>query len=79
MGTSYSGEQDTGVIPRAVSEIFNYVRDNFSYDFTITVSFLELYQETLFDLLSGKSRDQCTLEIREDSVKGLLIKYIQEL
>lgn len=70
MGTAYSGEQDMGVIPMAVTEIFEIIRDNFSLDFTVTASFMELYQEVLYDLLSNKARDQSTLEIREDTARG---------
>lgn len=70
MGTNYSGQGDMGVIPRAVNDIFTFVKDNFSYDFVIKVSFMELYQEVLYDLLSQKPRDQCVLDIREDPTKG---------
>ncbi|RZC38617.1 Kinesin domain containing protein [Asbolus verrucosus] len=79
MGTAYSGEEDMGVIPRAVSEIFKHVRDNFTYDFALSVSFMELYQEVLYDLLADKSREQCVLDIREDSNKGVLIPGLTEV
>ncbi|CAG9824939.1 unnamed protein product, partial [Phaedon cochleariae] len=79
MGTAYSGAGQMGVIPRAISEIFDTVKDNFSIDFDITVSFMELYQEVLYDLLSGKPRDQCVVELREDPVKGILIPGLSEL
>lgn len=70
MGTTYDGFGEMGVIPRAVTDIFDVIKDNFSYDFTITVSFLELYQEVIYDLLSGKPREQCILDIREDIQRG---------
>lgn len=44
MGTAYSGNGEMGVIPRAVQEIFAYIEDNFTLDFTLSVSFMELYQ-----------------------------------
>ncbi|KAK4884404.1 hypothetical protein RN001_000675 [Aquatica leii] len=72
MGTAYEDNEQIGIIPRAVHDIFNYVNDNFSCDFNITVSFMELYQETLYDLLASKPREQCVLEIREDP-KGLIV------
>lgn len=75
MGTTYSENDDMGVIPRSVKQIFEIVKDNFTFDFTITVSFMELYQEILYDLLSDKPRDQCTLEIREDVHKGVVQFY----
>ncbi|CAH0549981.1 unnamed protein product [Brassicogethes aeneus] len=79
MGTAYKGEGDTGVIPRAISDIFNHIQDNFAIDFTVQVSFIELYQEVLYDLLSGKPRDQCVLDIREDTQKGIHIPNMTEI
>ncbi|XP_015836868.1 chromosome-associated kinesin KIF4A isoform X2 [Tribolium castaneum] len=79
MGTTYNGEGEMGVIPRAITEIFNTVRENFVYDVSVTVSFVELYQETLYDLLAEKSRDQCILDIREDPSKGVVIPGLTQV
>lgn len=79
MGTTYSGEGDMGVIPRAVTEIFNLVKDSFLFDVTVSVSFMELYQETLYDLLAGRSREQCVLDIREDPSKGVIIPGLTQI
>ncbi|XP_019881587.1 chromosome-associated kinesin KIF4 [Aethina tumida] len=79
MGTAYRGEGDMGVIPRAIKDIFDYIKDNFSLDFNLSVSFVELYQEVLYDLLSGKPRDQCVLDIREDVSKGNHIPGLTEV
>lgn len=75
MGTAYTGEGNMGVIPRAVNEIFDFIRDQFAIDFTISVSFTELYREVLYDLLANKPREQCTLELREDITKGRYGKF----
>ncbi|KAK9873905.1 hypothetical protein WA026_002257 [Henosepilachna vigintioctopunctata] len=40
---------------------------------------MELYQEVLYDLLSGKPREQCTLEIREDPQRGIHIPGLTEI
>ncbi|XP_044263818.1 chromosome-associated kinesin KIF4A isoform X2 [Tribolium madens] len=79
MGTTYNGEGEMGVIPRAVTEIFNCVRENFLHDITVTVSFVELYQESLYDLLAEKSREQCVLDIREDANKGIVIPGLTQV
>ncbi|KAK5648918.1 hypothetical protein RI129_003810 [Pyrocoelia pectoralis] len=73
MGTAYDSSSDIGIIPRAVNDIFNYANDNFAYDFHISVSFMELYQEMLYDLLTSKSREQSVVEIREDSKGSIII------
>ncbi|XP_066259480.1 chromosome-associated kinesin KIF4A [Euwallacea similis] len=80
MGTAFNEADATnmGVIPRAVHEIFNYIKDQFSVDFTMSVSFTELYREVLYDLLAERPRDQCVLEIREDNSKGVYIPNVTE-
>lgn len=77
MGTCYSGSPtdtyDAGIIPQAVGDIFDYVDSNGQeFDFKITVSFMELYQEQLFDLLSTKPREQNAIDIREDNKEIVL-------
>ena len=42
-----------GVQPRAIAEIFNYVNDSPQFDATIGVSYLEIYNDTLVDLLAS--------------------------
>ncbi|KAH8257523.1 hypothetical protein KR038_011017 [Drosophila bunnanda] len=65
MGTSYNGVMDesAGVIPRAVDDIFREIAElQEEYSFSVTCSFVELYQEQFFDLFSpGK----ITVDIKE--------------
>lgn len=82
MGTIFEGSwnsETTGIIPRALQDIFTKVRE-LETESTVTVScsFLELYQENLYDLLSGKPKDQSICEIREDSSKGIIITGLSE-
>lgn len=77
MGTSYSGESnnayDAGIIPQAVTDIFEFIDTHKEeYDFKVSVSFIELYQEQVFDLLSNKPREKNIIDIREDS-KGIIL------
>ncbi|XP_026476072.1 chromosome-associated kinesin KIF4-like [Ctenocephalides felis] len=66
MGMAYSvgPVEEIGVIPRAVKDI---------------VSFMELYQEQLFDLLSKSNRDQSIVDIREDQQKRIVIPGLTEI
>ena len=67
MGTNYNtGADNLGVIPRAVNDIFDIVSLKEEWNFKITVSFMELYQDQLHDLLTDKQRNQCTADIRDD-------------
>lgn len=64
MGTSYEGGQSaaTGIIPRVIVDIFNRLDQNVDLSAKITCSFMELYQEELYDLLAANKK---ALDIRE--------------
>lgn len=57
----------SGIIPRALSQLFDELRITNS-EYTVRVSYLELYNEELFDLLSS-SEDNSKLRIYEDVTK----------
>lgn len=58
-------EDEKGIIPRAIQELFQHISENRNIDFHVKVSYIEVYKEDLRDLLdletSGKE-----LHIRED-------------
>lgn len=57
--TIYGTEEDPGVTPRAIHELFNIVaRDSGKYSFSISCYMLELYQDDLADLLLAQTKDQ---------------------
>jgi len=66
MGTNYTGIGEKGVIPRVIEDIFDIIQSKEDWNFKVTVSFMELYQEQLYDLLSDKQRSQSIVDIRED-------------
>ncbi|XP_023288014.1 chromosome-associated kinesin KIF4 [Orussus abietinus] len=78
MGTNYAHGEQPGVIPRAVQDIFAIINLKQDWIFNVTVSFMELYQEQLYDLLSKKQRNQCIVDIREDS-KGVKVAGLTEV
>lgn len=73
MGTNYTGIGDKGIIPRVTQDIFETIKSKKDWTFKVAVSFMELYQEQLYDLLSDKQRSQSIVDIRED---GKSIKII---
>ncbi|XP_072930095.1 chromosome-associated kinesin KIF4 isoform X3 [Epargyreus clarus] len=84
MGTNYSGSDGDstklGVIPQAVADIFDFIETHEDkFVFKVSVSFMELYQEQCYDLLSGKERGHSIIEIREDINKGVILPGITEL
>ncbi|CAH8566449.1 unnamed protein product [Schistosoma guineensis] len=77
----YEWETDplAGIIPRALSHLFETLQSNGS-DFSVRVSFLEVYNEELFDLLSA-SEDVTRLTIYDDvNRKGsVIVKGLREV
>ncbi|XP_014232632.1 kinesin-like protein Klp61F isoform X1 [Trichogramma pretiosum] len=62
-----------GIIPRALSHLFDELRMLEAQEYSVRVSFLELYNEELFDLLSPND-DASKIRIFEDaSRKGAII------
>ncbi|XP_011504063.1 PREDICTED: bipolar kinesin KRP-130 [Ceratosolen solmsi marchali] len=62
-----------GIIPRSLSHLFNELRTLGAQEYSVRVSFLELYNEELFDLLSPND-DASKIRIYEDaSRKGAII------
>ena len=69
-----------GVIPRSVRDIFKMISQHQDKTFRVGVSFMELYNEQLFDLLSQKSRREDTIvDIREDGNRGIKIPGLSEV
>ncbi|XP_055617712.1 chromosome-associated kinesin KIF4-like [Toxorhynchites rutilus septentrionalis] len=70
MGTNYDGQEDetVGVIPRAINDIFEQIESLTDADTTVSCSFMELYQENLYDLLSTKAnKEDRVVDIRESN------------
>ena len=78
--TNVSWENDplAGIVPRTLSQLFDELR-LLQVDFAVKVSFLELYNEELFDLLSP-AEDTSKLRIFEDSAKkgAVIISGLEE-
>ncbi|KAG9346544.1 hypothetical protein JZ751_006855, partial [Albula glossodonta] len=77
MGGTYTSAQEhdlsVGVIPRVINRIF-LEKDNKT---TVTVSYLEIYNEEILDLLSG-SKEKPSISIREDPKEGIKIVGLTE-
>jgi kinesin family member 6/9 len=59
-----------GIQPRAISHIFSQIEARTEYDFKVSVSYMELYNERIFDLLSIDQKDQSSYQIVEDKRRG---------
>lgn len=68
-----------GIIPRTLHQLFEELQSQ-DLEFTIKVSFLELYNEELFDLLSAHE-DTSRMKIYEDSSRkgSVIIQGLEEI
>jgi kinesin family protein 3/17 len=65
---------DEGVIPRSFRQIFSYMKNaDDEKKFVSTVSYIELYNEQIRDLLAKGADLQKRLEIHENPEKGIHI------
>ncbi|KAM0336092.1 hypothetical protein ACHAPQ_004508 [Fusarium lateritium] len=72
-----------GVIPLAITDIFSYIRETPSREFLLRVSYLEIYNEKIHDLLSmstanGAGAQQEEIKLREDSKRGVYATPLKE-
>ncbi|XP_057962077.1 kinesin-like protein KIN-14E [Malania oleifera] len=70
--TIYGSESNPGLTPRATAELFKILRrDSNKFSFSLKVCMVELYQDTLVDLLLPKNAKRLKLDIKKDS-KGMV-------
>ncbi|KAG8525412.1 uncharacterized protein KY384_009056 [Bacidia gigantensis] len=82
---SMQGTRDSpGVIPLAITDIFSYIRETPSREFLLRVSYLEIYNEKIHDLLSPPTAggvgapQQEEIKLREDSKRGVFATPLKE-
>ena len=75
--------QHRGIIPRAIQQIYREIRERTEHAVTVRISYLEIYNEHMFDLLSTlpgtTSSDSQLMTVTEDGngytcVKGLSVQ-----
>uniref|UniRef100_A0A8C4I9S6 Kinesin-like protein n=1 Tax=Dicentrarchus labrax TaxID=13489 RepID=A0A8C4I9S6_DICLA len=81
MGGTYTSAQENdpsvGVIPRVIRRIFEEREKRTDCEFCLAVSYLEIYNEDILDLLCA-SKDKPGLSIREDPKDGIKIVGLTE-
>ncbi|CAD0096634.1 unnamed protein product [Aureobasidium mustum] len=65
-----------GVIPLAITDIFSYIRQNPAREFLLRVSYLEIYNEKIYDLLNPDSNEE--IKLREDPRRGVYATPLKE-
>ena len=77
-GFSYNNSSPKkGLIPRAIENIFKYIENNSNSDttFIIRVTYLQIYNESIDDLLKSEKKH---LSIRENQKKGIYVEGLSE-
>ncbi|KAI6209487.1 Kinesin-like protein KIF11 [Aphelenchoides besseyi] len=73
----YTWENDpkAGVIPRALHHIFTKLESERPEDYSVRASYVELYNEQIFDLLSGNDN---SLRVFDNKDKGIIISGMED-
>ena len=73
-GVSWDSDPTSGIIPRALAQILDTLKEQSDQlEYSVKISFLELYNEEIFDLLSSVD-DTSKLRLYEDAYrKGSVI------
>eukprot|EP00092_Neocalanus_flemingeri_P020555 GFUD01022268.1.p1 GENE.GFUD01022268.1~~GFUD01022268.1.p1 ORF type:complete len:1112 (-),score=327.91 GFUD01022268.1:215-3550(-) len=77
---TWENDPTSGIIPRALAQLFDELRVQQEAEFSVRVSFLELYNEEIFDLLSAAD-DITRLRLYEDSARkgSVIIQGLEEV
>ncbi|TKA34281.1 Kinesin heavy chain [Salinomyces thailandicus] len=76
MGADIANDDSKGIIPRIVEQIFDSImRSDGSIEFTVKVSYMEIYMEKIRDLLVPQNDN---LPVHEDKQRGVYVKGLNE-
>ncbi|CAM4518052.1 unnamed protein product [Leuciscus chuanchicus] len=70
-------DDEQGIIPRAVAEIFKLLDENDLVDFSVRVSYMEVYKEVFRDLLEVETASK-DIHIREDEKGNIVLCGVKE-
>ncbi|XP_067104941.1 kinesin-like protein kif7 [Osmerus mordax] len=70
-------DEEQGIIPRAVAEVFKLLDENDLTDFSVRVSYLEIYKEDFRDLLEVETASK-DIHIREDDKGNIVLCGVKE-
>uniref|UniRef100_A0A914LNW6 Kinesin-like protein n=1 Tax=Meloidogyne incognita TaxID=6306 RepID=A0A914LNW6_MELIC len=74
---AWNTDPTAGIIPRALDQIFSVLGEDI--DYTVRISYVELYNEQIFDLLNRTESQLESLRIFDDKTKGVSIAGAEEV
>ncbi|XP_032093213.1 chromosome-associated kinesin KIF4A [Thamnophis elegans] len=82
MGGTYTSDQENdptvGAIPRVIMLLFQELQQKVEWQFALKVSYLEIYNEDILDLLAAGKERSSQISIREDPKGGIKIVGLTE-
>ncbi|XP_066567180.1 kinesin-like protein KIF27 isoform X2 [Amia ocellicauda] len=72
-----TSDEENGIIPRAIQEMYSKIAEKHNTDFTVKVSYIEVYKEELRDLLELETHSK-DMHIREDEKGNTVILGAKE-
>jgi len=66
----FENEINKGIIPRSFDHIFEAIKQDPEHKYKISLSFIQIYLETLMDLIEPSNED---IRIREDPDQGVYL------
>lgn len=75
--TMVGTQEQPGIMVLTLTDMFNYIKKDTEKEYEIKVSYVEIYNEFIRDLLVPKSKD-IFLDLREDPIKGIAISGVTE-
>ena len=73
--TMLGTDAEPGIIPQAINDVFRYIRDHPTREFLLRASYLEIYNETINDLLAPEQKN---LQIHESKQRGIYVVPLRE-
>jgi hypothetical protein len=64
-------------VPRAIEKVFKNIKQ-MRMDVTLKCSFIQIYNEKIYDLLSNPNVIFTPLKIREDKISGIFVEGLSE-
>ena len=72
----FENKKNKGIIPRAFDYIFDEMSKDTEHKYNISISFIQIYLESIQDLLEPKNRE---IRIREDPEQGVYLEGVQKV
>jgi centromeric protein E len=73
--TMHGDQKSPGIIPLAIKDVFSIIQETPDREFLLRVSYLEIYNEVINDLLDPIGQN---LRVREDGQQGTYVEGIKE-